>query len=288
MTSHIQLVENGKLIGLDGRDWSPSPINEWPGLAFETHPHMCKGEVADRYNPHALIFVRQGSFGRSRIRSGSRTYDLNLAPGQVDIFEAHFQMDRGYWDCTPGDLLAIELDTMTIRAFLGEEASKFRLSTRLATRDPVVACLLECIRYEIEGGCQSGKLFAEGITAALLARFGLTTSHPKNSSHRLTASQLRVVTEYVEAHIGTDLAVSDLSALLTLSPQHFTRLFKATTLQTPHQFVLHRRVEAAKKLLLTRKTIAQTAYELGFSSQAHLTTTFRAQTGCTPAQYRLP
>ena len=81
MASHIPLVEDDRVIGLDGKPLAPLPINEWPGLPFEIHPHMRKGEVAHRYNPHPLLIGRLRAHGRSRIRSGQIVYDLALALG---------------------------------------------------------------------------------------------------------------------------------------------------------------------------------------------------------------
>jgi hypothetical protein len=46
MASHIPLLEDDRVIGLDGKPLAPLPINDWSGLPFETHPHMRKGEVA--------------------------------------------------------------------------------------------------------------------------------------------------------------------------------------------------------------------------------------------------
>ena len=81
MPSHIPLVEEDRVIGLDGKPLAPLPVNAWAGLPFEVHPHMRKGEVAHRYNPHPLLLVRLRAHGRSRIRSGLSVFDLSLAPG---------------------------------------------------------------------------------------------------------------------------------------------------------------------------------------------------------------
>ena len=78
MPSHIPLVENGSLIGVDGKPLAPAPLNAWRGFPFEVHPHMRRGEVAHRHNPNPLVVVRTGAHGRSRIRSGTRTYELYL------------------------------------------------------------------------------------------------------------------------------------------------------------------------------------------------------------------
>ncbi len=78
-----------------------------------------------------------------------------------------------------------------------------------------------------------------------------------------------------------------LSEASGLSVSHFTRRFKVTTGLSPHQFVLRRRVERAKRLLKhTSEAIAQIALCCGFSHQEHLTHTFKRFTGNTPGRYR--
>ena len=97
-------------------------------------------------------------------------YDLALAPGQVDVFSTGFRMDHGWWDCTPGDVLAVELDPERVHAALGEETESIEVTTRLSVRDPVLEALCTCMRREVDSGCMSGRLFAEGVSLALLAR----------------------------------------------------------------------------------------------------------------------
>jgi hypothetical protein len=99
MASHIALLEDERVIGLDGKPLALLTINDWSGLLFETHPHMRKDEVAHRYNPHPLLLVRLGAHDRSRIRSGKTVYDLLLAPGQVDVFSSG--SDHGLRQCRP-------------------------------------------------------------------------------------------------------------------------------------------------------------------------------------------
>ncbi|HEX7435453.1 MAG TPA: hypothetical protein VF308_02000, partial [Caldimonas sp.] len=170
MTSHIPLVEDDHVIGLDGKPLAPLPVNAWSGLPFEIHPHMRQGEVAHRYNPHPLLLVRVGSHGRSRIRSGHAVFDLRLEPGQVDVFSAGFRMDHGWWDCTPGEVLAIDIDPERARTYLHDDAVAVDPPTRLSVRDPILERLSTCMRSEVEGGCPSGRLFADCLSLALLAR----------------------------------------------------------------------------------------------------------------------
>jgi AraC family transcriptional regulator len=289
MTSHIQLVERQRVIGLDGSPWDPVPVNTWTGMPFEVHRHMRQGEVSQRYNPNPLIFLRRGANGRSRIVSGSRTIDLKVGSGQIDIYGASFQMDHGSWDCTPGQLMALELTRSSMRNLLSAESEHFSLKTVLCGYDLVLAKLIVCIKSEIDDGCPSGGLFADGLCLALL---GYLQSHYATSKstapprHRLSRAQMKTLTEFIETRLGSDLRVAELAALVELTPHYLTRLFRNSFGMTPHRYVLQQRLEAAKRMLRTNAAIADVAYSLGFSSQAHFTQAFRRYTGSTPARLR--
>ena len=136
MASHIPLVEDGQLIGIDGKPLAPVPVNAWRGLPFEIHPHMRKGEVAHRYNPHALLLVRLRAHGRSRIRSGHTVFDLAIAPGQIDLFPLGFRMDHAWWDCTPGEVLAVEIEPEKACEYLHDDDGAFDPPTSLADARP--------------------------------------------------------------------------------------------------------------------------------------------------------
>jgi len=289
MASHIPLIESDHVIGLDGKPLAPLPVNAWAGLPFEQHPHMRKGEVAHRYNPHPLLLVRLRAHGRSQIRSGHSVFDLVLAPGQVDLFSAGFHMDHGRWDCTPGEVLAVELDPERVHALWGEEAGCFELPTRLSVRDPLLEALLTCMRTEVLSGCTSGRLFAEGLSVSLLARvreFYGTKSVRRTVTRKLSSRQLQDVLAFIDANLGADLCLATLAQLTSMSPSTFARLFKASVGVTLHTFVLSRRLRRAEILLNGDSPLSEIALSVGFASQSHFTETFRRRTGRTPARAR--
>ena len=75
------------------------------------------------------------------------------------------------------------------------------------------------------------------------------------------------VIDFILTHLQDTLSVGMLAQQVGLSSYHFTRLFRRTTGESPHQFVLRQRLEAAQHLL--RKTnlhLSQIALELGFSN----------------------
>ena len=93
--------------------------------------------------------------------------------------------------------------------------------------------------------------------------------------------------DYIEARIDTNVALTELADLVGLSSHHFSLRFKQTFGDTPHHYLLVRRIEAAKKLLAARRhSIGETALEVGFANQSHFTRIFRRIAGRTPRQFQ--
>ncbi|MFZ1872134.1 MAG: AraC family transcriptional regulator [Chania sp.] len=98
---------------------------------------------------------------------------------------------------------------------------------------------------------------------------------------------LRRVREYVESHLDRPLLLADLAAQAGLSEFHFARMFKHSTGQAPHQYVMRIRLQQAEKLLRhTLIPLTQIALECGFSSSSHFSNRFKAAYGCAPLQLR--
>jgi AraC family transcriptional regulator len=104
---------------------------------------------------------------------------------------------------------------------------------------------------------------------------------------RLLAWQARKVRDYIDSHITGPVLVADLCALVQRSEAHFSRSFKRTFGESPHVFLVRRRVElAAQCMLTTDASLSDIALGCGFVDQAHLCKHFRVVTGETPAAWR--
>jgi len=113
------------------------------------------------------------------------------------------------------------------------------------------------------------------------------TEEARDGRGRLLAWQARKVHAYIDSHITEPVLVEDLCALVQRSKAHFSRSFKRTFGESPHSFVVRRRVElAARYMLTTDASLSDIALQCGFADQAHLCKHFREAAAQTPAAWR--
>ena len=103
----------------------------------------------------------------------------------------------------------------------------------------------------------------------------------------LTPTSLRRVTEQVHARIEDGLTLDEMAESAGLSTAHFSHMFRKSTGETPHQFVLRLRVERAKEMLRDAELrVLDVAIASGFKTQQHFARVFRRMCGATPTEYR--
>lgn len=158
-------------------------------------------------------------------------------------------------------------------------------------RDDLIQSVFTTLSAELETGGVGSNLLVDSLKTALaihLLRNYCTTS-PKLSSYAngLSAAKLKLVTDYINAHLDSDLKLKELSAIAQISPYHFLRLFKQSLGITPHQYILQQRIDRVKDLLQSSSLdIAEIAFRVGFCDSSHLTRSFKSILGKTPSQWR--
>jgi AraC-like DNA-binding protein len=93
--------------------------------------------------------------------------------------------------------------------------------------------------------------------------------------------------DLIDARYRDPLDVPALARAARLSPAHFTREFRRAFGETPHQYLVARRLERAAALLRTTdRKVADICLTVGLRSVGSFTTSFKRAFGCTPTAYR--
>jgi len=93
--------------------------------------------------------------------------------------------------------------------------------------------------------------------------------------------------DLIDARYADPLDVAALARRAHASPAHFIRSFKRAFGETPHQYLLTRRIERAQLLLReTDLPVAEVCTAVGFTSAGSFSTTFKRLTGSAPTAYR--
>ncbi|MFZ0590362.1 MAG: AraC family transcriptional regulator [Bryobacteraceae bacterium] len=154
-----------------------------------------------------------------------------------------------------------------------------------------IGALAAAIHAEMVAGYPNGRLFLDSVEQALAV--ALVSGHAVR--HRpvqicrggLGAARLRTTRELVHAKIDDELSLDEMARSVGLSTAHFARMFRKSTGETPHQFVLRQRLERAKAMLRAPDArVLDVAVACGFKTQQHFAQVFRDVCGISPTGYR--
>ena len=121
----------------------------------------------------------------------------------------------------------------------------------------------------------------------LLSFYAADKTNVRITNGGLAPSKLRLIAELIDAHLERNLTIEELAQVAGLSQFHFARAFKQSIGFAPYQYIVRRRIERAKMLLMIRNLpITEIASASGFSNQSHFSQVFRRLVGASPAAYR--
>ncbi|OEO31007.1 hypothetical protein VW23_018115 [Devosia insulae DS-56] len=113
------------------------------------------------------------------------------------------------------------------------------------------------------------------------------SSRKVKTTGKLDTAKLKAVCDRVEENLTSKLSLPFLARVCELSPWHFAVQFKAATGLSPGQYVLGRRLELAKRLVLTTDlSVWNIAWSVGFENISHFRRQFRSHLGFLPGELR--
>ena len=210
-----------------------------------------------------------------------------LTPGEAATRWEH----RGH-----PEILQVYLRASIYQATVGEiyncDTSAAELVPRFAVLDPMLEQIAIALTTALRDGTSEDGLYIDTLAqmmAVHLARAHSSRSRPVRmpAVQTMPGWRMRRVIDYIEEHLDGDLSLEAMAAEVEISAIYLARAFKAAIGQSPHRYVLSRRVERAKELLRnTEMPVVDVALSAGFSSQSHLSYWFQRYVGVSPAAYR--
>jgi AraC family transcriptional regulator len=261
----------------------------WHRALIELH-HVSPWEGEARLAAHVVsLIVRPTHRLVCRLEGRPATSASVAADDLVVIPAGHAHW--GAWDAPTEFLLAFVTPEAMVQAVEddGYRAARADLRYRFRARDDQLAGLLRALHAELTGPVPEDRLYVDTLGVALavhlLRVYGTQPLPLPRPNGRLSRSRLRVVLDYLNAHLSQNVRLDELAALAGMSPFHFLRVFTASCGLSPHRYLLHRRIEVARDALERQDvSLAELACRLGFVDQSHFTHHFRRLTGVAPGR----
>ena len=289
--------------------------NEWTGLRegvpeipkLRSRTHKAFGAIEVAYHQFVpgeietlpfrgtVINLHLSAPHRLVQRQNGRTYEGLVATNDVAITPAG---TPGYWhtDAASEDMSMLLEDRFIRRmaAEAGADHEEIEVVPLFSSPDPQIERIGLSLLSEMETGGLGGELFAESLANVLTVHLLRHHSSLGNGSKRRTGREsgfskraLGLATDYINDNLSGKLTLAEIAGAAHMSPFSFARSFKAETGLSPHQYVIHRRVDRAKALLADADlTIAEVARAVGFANHSHLSSHVRRLLGVSPGTLR--
>ena len=263
----------------------------WDGIHAQYHRQPA-WEIPESCGPHhAIVLIDfEQPTKTERVLDGRRQSE-QVCTGDIAIIPANAQ-HKVSWD-REGNFTLLFLEPTYVAQIAHEsvDADRVEIIPYFATPDPLIYRIGVLLKSELESNGIGSRLYADSLFTALavnlLRRYSTRKPAVRDFTGGLSKRKLQQAMEYIHENLSEDLSLREIAALLQMSPNYFTSLFKQSTGLSAHQYVIHCRIEKAKRLMVKPDlSIVEVAQQVGFQSQSHFVNVFRKHTGMTPKIYQ--
>ena len=220
-----------------------------------------------------------------------QSFETQITPGTLTFVPSHLAHNFDFNGLTTNTVLGIE-DALfrRVREIEPDLPSIEAMEPRMQWTRPALQRLIEEQYRTLALGEAGWRIHAESLSLRiayeLLAAFSDAPRKP-GEPKPLTVTELNRLVDFIEAEMADNFDLTKLAEVLGRDQFGFSSAFRAATGDSPHQYVIQRRLMRAQQLLAdTKDALADIAYATGFASQSHMTATFSKHVGMPPGQYR--
>jgi AraC family transcriptional regulator len=239
-----------------------------------------------RHDQAFAMMMRPGSIEWGSKRSALEKFDYTA--GDLALCDRH----QGEWvGLMNVSHLQLGISDAALMASSDGAYGEVELRPSRKFADSRLSAMVAAVHAEMVAGFPSGRLFLDSVEQAMAVALvnGHAVRHRPVQIHRggLGSARLRRIRELVHAKMEDDFSLDEMAQAIGLSTAHFARMFRKSTGETPHQFVLRQRVERAKAMLRAPDVrVLDVAVACGFKTQQHFAKVFRDVCGVSPTEYR--
>ncbi|MFV0592204.1 MAG: helix-turn-helix domain-containing protein [Draconibacterium sp.] len=201
-------------------------------------------------------------------------------------FYIHFSMEMPS-GLTPYNLYSIlkQVKATTFDKVLFQRCVDQNPGYELPHHDPNIYQSKPWINKQMKYNSMGHYLETGGIIRQLFSRFIRQELHTDVS--KLTNHNMLVILKHIQENISGEIPLIKLAEIACLSKDHFTRLFKLITGLPPSEFIILKRIEKAKLILLTTDCpLDEIIPQTGFKTSAYFCRIFKKYTSYTPMEFR--
>ncbi|KSV63469.1 hypothetical protein N185_36095 [Sinorhizobium sp. GW3] len=173
----------------------------------------------------------------------------------------------------------------------GKRFSELEMQSDKPADDPVIASLSTILLPAFMNPEYASQLFLDHTTLAIANhiahRYGGLRTLTRAITGGLSPRNERLAKEFIDANLSGEISLNELAAQCGLSSRHFARAFKQSVGFAPHHWMVNRRCDRAKELLVSSTmSITDIGMACGFADQSHFTRTFTRVVGMAPGAWR--
>ncbi|MGK7755191.1 helix-turn-helix domain-containing protein [Roseovarius sp. C03] len=257
---------------------------------FQAEPATMPTLVFDEH--HILFNLRDEPQRVENWRNGTHR-DFTFRKNEIVVTPAGIKSGwrcYGTSECIVVTIIPAELDRFSTQE-LGLLRDETQLIDKPQFEDADLTGATVMLRDALQDRRAGYEVMYESLARVFVVKlrqsYGLERAAARDFGSGFTARRYKRVLDFLARNFGRQVSVEEIASEAGMSAAHFSRLFKDTIGETPHQFLTSFRIERAREMLADgERPMIEIALACGFADQPHFSRTFLRVSGQTPREFR--